>query len=56
MKKLIEKIKAKFIKKQLKAFAIFCVSISCRHSYNYKILFDHTAVAVCSKCKKIVKA
>ena len=29
---------------------------SCRHDYNYKILFDHTAVAVCSKCKKVVKA
>ena len=29
---------------------------SCRHNYNYKILFDHTAVAVCSKCKKRVKA
>lgn len=33
-----------------------CVSISCRHDYNYKILFDHTAVAVCLKCKKRVKA
>lgn len=32
------------------------VSISCRHDYNYKILFDHTAVSVCSKCKKRVKA
>lgn len=32
------------------------VSIACRHDYNYKILFDHTAVAVCSKCKKRVKA
>lgn len=32
------------------------VSSSCRHDYNYKILFDHTAVAVCSKCKKRIKA
>ncbi len=31
-------------------------STKCRHDYNYKILFDHTAVAVCSKCKKRVKA
>jgi len=29
---------------------------SCSHNYNYKILFDHTAVSVCSKCKKRVKA
>ena len=37
-------------------FGIGDVSISCRHNYNYKILFDHTAVAVYSKCKKRVKA
>lgn len=28
----------------------------CRHEFNYKIKFDHTAVAVCSKCKKEVPA
>lgn len=32
------------------------VSGSCRHDYGYKIEYDHTAVAVCSKCKKKVKA
>lgn len=29
---------------------------TCDHDYNYKILSDRTAVTVCSKCKKQVKA
>lgn len=29
---------------------------TCDHDYKYKILSDHTAVSVCSKCKKQVRA